>query len=254
MFVKRASVGLLAALLLLTAAAADAGWQQARASGATARAYAIRVVVPGQLGAETPTVTAPEDSVVFSGSFDYNKLVTSGSANASASAVAGSLGERNRICGGQQPQRVRRRDHRHERRRAGPRRSPCRRRKGGHLRLGGHGPRRTRPARDGNVRPARRLGLAHHRCRRRQRISRHRLPRERHCARDQAHRRARRSPGRDDDPRRLRGGCGPGCSARAASPGSEAAEGQVRQRSPGRRRSRRRGSRPFASRRTSRRS
>ena len=90
MFVKRASVGLLAALLLLTAAAADAGWQQARASGATARAYAIRVVVPGQPGAETPTVTAPEDSVVFSGSFDYNKLVTSGSANASASAVAGS--------------------------------------------------------------------------------------------------------------------------------------------------------------------
>jgi murein DD-endopeptidase MepM/ murein hydrolase activator NlpD len=88
-FVKRASVGLLAALLLLTAAAADAGWQQARASGATARAYAIRVVVPGQPGAETPTVTAPEDSVVFSGSFDYNKLVTSGSANASASAVAG---------------------------------------------------------------------------------------------------------------------------------------------------------------------
>jgi murein DD-endopeptidase MepM/ murein hydrolase activator NlpD len=89
MFVKRASVGLLAALLLLTAAAADAGWQQARASGATARAYAIRVVVPDQPGAETPTVTAPEDSVVFSGSFDYNKLVTSGSANASASAVAG---------------------------------------------------------------------------------------------------------------------------------------------------------------------
>jgi murein DD-endopeptidase MepM/ murein hydrolase activator NlpD len=89
MFVKRASVGFLAALLLLTAAAADAGWQQARASGATARAYAIRVVVPGQPGAETPTVTAPEDSVVFSGSFDYNKLVTSGSANASASAVAG---------------------------------------------------------------------------------------------------------------------------------------------------------------------
>ena len=84
MFVKRASVGFLAALLLLTAAAADAGWQQTRASGATARAYAIRVAVPDQPGAETPTVSAPEDSVVFSGSFDYNKLVTSGSANASA--------------------------------------------------------------------------------------------------------------------------------------------------------------------------
>jgi murein DD-endopeptidase MepM/ murein hydrolase activator NlpD len=87
--VKRASVAFVAALLLLTAAAADAGWQQARASGATARAYAIRVVVPDLPGAETPTVSAPDDSVVFSGSFDYNKLVTSGSANASASAVAG---------------------------------------------------------------------------------------------------------------------------------------------------------------------
>lgn len=90
MFVKRASVAFVAALLLLTAAAADAGWQQARASGATARAYAIRVVVPDQPGAETPTVTAPEDSVVFSGSFDYNHVVSADSANASASALAGS--------------------------------------------------------------------------------------------------------------------------------------------------------------------
>ena len=90
MFVKRASVALVAALLLLTAAAADAGWQQSRASGATARAYAIHVEIPNQPGAETPTVTAPEDSVVFSGSFDYdNGLVTSSSANASASALAG---------------------------------------------------------------------------------------------------------------------------------------------------------------------
>jgi murein DD-endopeptidase MepM/ murein hydrolase activator NlpD len=89
-FVKRASVAFVASLLLLTAAAADAGWQQARASGATARAYAIRVAVPDQPGAETPTVTAPEDSVVFSGSFDYNHVVTTDSANASASAVAGS--------------------------------------------------------------------------------------------------------------------------------------------------------------------
>jgi murein DD-endopeptidase MepM/ murein hydrolase activator NlpD len=89
-FVKRASVAFVAALLLLTAAAADAGWQQAQASGATARAYAIRVVVPDQPGAETPTVTAPEDSVAFSGSFDYNHVVSADSANASASALAGS--------------------------------------------------------------------------------------------------------------------------------------------------------------------
>jgi len=87
--VKRASVGFLVALLLLTAAAADAGWQSSQASGATARAYAIRVVVPDGSGAETPTVSAPEDSVAFSGGFDYKELVTTGSANASASALAG---------------------------------------------------------------------------------------------------------------------------------------------------------------------
>jgi murein DD-endopeptidase MepM/ murein hydrolase activator NlpD len=88
---KRASVGTLAALLLLAAASADAGWRQAeasQASGATARAYGIRVVVPGQPGAATPTVSAPPDSVQFSGGFDYNGVVTTGSANASVSAVA----------------------------------------------------------------------------------------------------------------------------------------------------------------------
>jgi murein DD-endopeptidase MepM/ murein hydrolase activator NlpD len=87
--VKRASVAFLVALLLLTAAVADAGWQHVQASGATASAYAIRVVVPGQDGASTPTVSAPEDSVVFSGTFNYNNVVTSASANASASAQAG---------------------------------------------------------------------------------------------------------------------------------------------------------------------
>jgi murein DD-endopeptidase MepM/ murein hydrolase activator NlpD len=87
--VKRASVAFLVVLLLLTAAAADAGWQHVQASGATASAYAIRVVVPGQDGASTPTVSAPEDSVVFSGTFNYNNVVTSASANASASAQAG---------------------------------------------------------------------------------------------------------------------------------------------------------------------
>jgi murein DD-endopeptidase MepM/ murein hydrolase activator NlpD len=87
--VKRLFLGLLVTLLLLSAAAADAGRRSANASGAASRAYAIRVVVPNQPGASTPTVSAPEDSVVFSGSFNYQDVVTSGSANASASAVAG---------------------------------------------------------------------------------------------------------------------------------------------------------------------
>jgi murein DD-endopeptidase MepM/ murein hydrolase activator NlpD len=94
---KRTALAPLAALLLLTAASADAGWQSAQAAGATARAQAIRVVVPGQSGAATPTVSAPNDQVQFSGSFAYGEdpvthapIVTTGSANASASAVSDS--------------------------------------------------------------------------------------------------------------------------------------------------------------------
>jgi murein DD-endopeptidase MepM/ murein hydrolase activator NlpD len=80
--------------LLLTTASADAGWQRRQASGATARAQAIRIVVPGQNGAATPTVSAPNDQVLFSGGFTYGEdpvthapIVSSGSANASASAA-----------------------------------------------------------------------------------------------------------------------------------------------------------------------
>lgn len=87
---KRGPVGLLIALSLLLAGSAGAGQRHSQAAGATARAYAIQVIVPGQTGAATPTAAAPEDQVVFTGGFDYNRLVTTGSANASASAVSGS--------------------------------------------------------------------------------------------------------------------------------------------------------------------
>jgi len=89
---KRASVAPLAALLLLATASADAGWQRGDSSGATARAQAIRVVVPGQAGGATPAVAAPTDQVLFSGGFTYGEdpsthapIVSSGSATASAS-------------------------------------------------------------------------------------------------------------------------------------------------------------------------
>src|SRR5215831_743854 len=88
---KRAIVAPLA-LLLLAAASADAGWQGTHASGSTARAQAIRVVVPNGPGGATPAVSAPDDHVAFSGGFTYADptsravLVTTGSANASASA------------------------------------------------------------------------------------------------------------------------------------------------------------------------
>jgi murein DD-endopeptidase MepM/ murein hydrolase activator NlpD len=91
--VKRAFVAPLAALILLAAASADAGSQPAAAAGATARAQAIRVDVPGQPGGATPAVSAPTDQVLFSGGFSYGEdptthapIVSTGSANASASA------------------------------------------------------------------------------------------------------------------------------------------------------------------------
>jgi murein DD-endopeptidase MepM/ murein hydrolase activator NlpD len=89
---KRAIVAPLAALLLLAAASADAGRQGTQASGSTAHAQAIRVVVPNGPGGATPAVSAPNDHVAFSGGFTYQDpashqtLVTTGSANASASA------------------------------------------------------------------------------------------------------------------------------------------------------------------------
>jgi murein DD-endopeptidase MepM/ murein hydrolase activator NlpD len=90
---KRALVAPIATLLLLASASADAGWQRSQVAGATARAQAVRIVVPGQAGGATPTVSAPNDQVLFSGGFSYGEdptthaaLVTTGSANASASA------------------------------------------------------------------------------------------------------------------------------------------------------------------------
>jgi murein DD-endopeptidase MepM/ murein hydrolase activator NlpD len=86
---KRTPLALVVALTLLNSASAGAADARVDASGATARAYAIRVLVPGQAEAGTPTLSAPHDAVLFTGSFDYNGLVTTGSANASVSAVSG---------------------------------------------------------------------------------------------------------------------------------------------------------------------
>jgi murein DD-endopeptidase MepM/ murein hydrolase activator NlpD len=86
---KRAPLALLVALTLLTSASAGAADARTEASGATARAYGIRVLVPGQPEAGTPTLSAPNDAVLFTGGFNYNGLVTTGSANASVSAVSG---------------------------------------------------------------------------------------------------------------------------------------------------------------------
>jgi murein DD-endopeptidase MepM/ murein hydrolase activator NlpD len=61
----------------------------ATGGGASARAYAIRVVAPGQTGATAGYVAAPEDAVAFGPSFAYPEDgtgLTTGSLTASASA------------------------------------------------------------------------------------------------------------------------------------------------------------------------
>ena len=97
---KRAPVALLAVLFLLTASSAGAEQPAAVPVGASAHAFAVRVTIPGQPAAGTPTVNAPDDSVQFSGSFTYGAdpvtgapIVSTGSANASASALAGPSAE-----------------------------------------------------------------------------------------------------------------------------------------------------------------
>jgi murein DD-endopeptidase MepM/ murein hydrolase activator NlpD len=82
----------LAGLLLLAAGSSGAGGARATA-GASARAYAIRVVVPGQAGASVGTVSAPSDHIASGSSFAYpadGSVVTTGSVTASASTDAGS--------------------------------------------------------------------------------------------------------------------------------------------------------------------
>jgi len=79
-------------LLLAGSAGADRGKQNPSA-GATAHAYAIRVVVPGQAGAQTQSVSAPPYHVAFGESFAYpsdGSIATTGQLTASAQSDIGS--------------------------------------------------------------------------------------------------------------------------------------------------------------------
>ncbi|MGH3103905.1 MAG: choice-of-anchor P family protein [Gaiellaceae bacterium] len=84
---RRVASVLGALVVLLAGGSAGA----APGSGAAARAYAIKVLIPGQAGAGTREVTAPPDSVQFGGGFAYpedGSIVTSGPVTASVSASA----------------------------------------------------------------------------------------------------------------------------------------------------------------------
>jgi Peptidase family M23 len=80
----------LAAVLLLVGPA-DATLRGSQ-PGATASAYGIKVIVPGQAGGSSTSVSAPRDSVGFASSFAYpsdGSIVSTGSLTASASTDVG---------------------------------------------------------------------------------------------------------------------------------------------------------------------
>jgi murein DD-endopeptidase MepM/ murein hydrolase activator NlpD len=92
--VRRGSVvvnGLWVVLVLLLLAGSAGAAESDRNGGASSRAYAIKVLVPGQGGAATPTVAAPTDAVVFGGALAYPDAngVAISSSTASASAHSG---------------------------------------------------------------------------------------------------------------------------------------------------------------------
>src|SRR4051812_44826691 len=98
---KRLSFGVLLAGLLLAAGSAGAGGTSSSAGG-SAHAFAVRVVVPGQSGAEVGTVTAPPYHVSFGEGFAYpadgsvattGSLATSATSDTGTRAVVNSSGE-----------------------------------------------------------------------------------------------------------------------------------------------------------------
>jgi murein DD-endopeptidase MepM/ murein hydrolase activator NlpD len=63
-----------------------------RSAGATARAWAIKVIVPGQAAAGTRVLTAPDDAVAFDGAYAYptdGSIVAATSVTTSVSATSG---------------------------------------------------------------------------------------------------------------------------------------------------------------------
>ena len=87
----------LAGLLVLLMGAGGAGGAGSTA-GASARAVAIRVVVPGQTGAEAGAISSPPYHAAFGSGFAYpsdGSVVSTGSISASASSDSGISGVAN---------------------------------------------------------------------------------------------------------------------------------------------------------------
>jgi Peptidase family M23 len=83
----------LSGLLVLISGAGGAGSAAATAGG-SARAVAVRVVVPGQAGATAGSISSPPDHAAFGSSFAYpadGSVVTTGSISASAATTSGAM-------------------------------------------------------------------------------------------------------------------------------------------------------------------
>ena len=90
LLVRRFPLALLAFAALAAGSAGAA--PSAQTTQASARAYSVRILVPGQPAAGTPAVTAPPDAVSLGGTFSYpadGSVVTTTSISASASTNAG---------------------------------------------------------------------------------------------------------------------------------------------------------------------
>src|SRR5438132_1499014 len=90
---KRLRLSLLLGGVLLLAAGSAGASGSASTAGATARAFTIRVVVPGQSGAQTGLVSAPPDHLTLGDGFTYpadGSVATTGSTATSATSDTGS--------------------------------------------------------------------------------------------------------------------------------------------------------------------
>jgi len=81
---------LLAVAAVLTVGAADTSAD--RSAGATARAWAIKVIVPGHDGGSTRVSAAPPDAVAFDGAFAYPADGSSVNASSGTTSVAATSG------------------------------------------------------------------------------------------------------------------------------------------------------------------
>jgi len=79
-----------ACALVLAVGASESSAEQS--AGATARAWAIKVIVPGQLATGTRALTAPDDAVSFDGAFAYPADATIVAATSVTTSVSASSG------------------------------------------------------------------------------------------------------------------------------------------------------------------